>query len=70
MTKSVKFIINSMFGVAESNHDVTFLAGGKDMVYNAIKVSLPDDQDKYRFIITSPLKELDVTIPKHQVTIL
>lgn len=68
--KHVKFIINTMFGAAENNGDVTFLAGGKDTVYRAIKISHPDDQDKYRFIITHPLKELDVTIPKHQVTIL
>lgn len=59
-----------MFGAAETDEGITFLAGGKHQVYQALKLTLPDDQDKYRFIITHPLKELDVTIPKHQVTIL
>ena len=59
-----------MFGVAETDNDITFLAGGKDVVYSAIKLSLPDDQDKYRFIIQQPFKELDVKIFKHQVTII
>lgn len=68
--KAVKFVVNSMFGAAESESGTTFLAGGADTVYQALKLSLPDDQDKYRFIITYPLKELDITIPKHQVTIL
>lgn len=68
--KRVKFIINSMFGAAEIGDDIMFLAGGRDQVYEAHKLSLPDDQNKYRFIITHPLKDLDVTIPKHQVTIL
>lgn len=68
--KSVKFVVNAMFGAAESSEGVTFLAGGSDMIYQAVKLTLPEDQDKYRFIITHPLKELDITIPKHQVTII
>lgn len=68
--KQIQFVINNMFGVGESIQGPVFLAGGDDVVYHANKVSLPDDNNMYRFIIQQPVKDLDITIPKHQVTII
>ena len=65
MVKTVKFKIKPMFAVGEHASGMSFLV--RDVVYEAQKISLPDDNNKYRFIITSPMKHLDVQVSKQVV---